>query len=98
MLERPPFSLKSQLENITLNARDDGTIVTANKHLPSQPRIKLEKIDSLTEFLLGDLCTPILNRLAPHLYMISTQASSNINPLHFQKVKNRRILITEDPR
>lgn len=30
--------------------------------------------------------------------MMSTQSSANISPLHRQKVKNRRIIITEDPR
>ena len=94
MAEKPPFSLASQLNSLTL----DATAVVVGKCLPSQPRIRLEDIDALTTFLRQDLCTPVLDRLAPHLYMISTPSGSNISPLHYQKIKSRQVIITEDPR
>ncbi|KAL8789667.1 MAG: hypothetical protein Q9195_006720 [Heterodermia aff. obscurata] len=93
--KKPPFSLASQLHTLTL---DDGTPLAGSKHLPSQPRIKLADIDALKNFLQQDLCTPVLDRLAPHLYMISTPSGSNISPLHYQRVKSRQIILTEDPR
>ncbi|KAK8180704.1 hypothetical protein BC567DRAFT_150767, partial [Phyllosticta citribraziliensis] len=36
--------------------------------------------------------------LAPHLWLMSTQSSANISPLHRQRVKRRDIVLTEDPR
>ena len=36
--------------------------------------------------------------MAPHLWVMSTQSSQNISPLHDQRVKGRRIVVTEDPR
>ncbi len=98
MAEEPPFSVASQLYHLELELLNGKSINTRSKHLPSQPRIKLDDIDTLKDFLTRDLCTPVLDRLAPHLYMIATPSSSNISPLHFQRVKNRRIILTEDPR
>lgn len=98
MAEEPPFSLASQLDTFELEVLDGGTINTGNKRLPSQPHIKLDDVGTLKEFLSRDLCTPVLDRLAPHLYMIATPSSSSISPLHFQIIKNRRIILTEDPK
>ncbi|KAF2743237.1 hypothetical protein M011DRAFT_431650 [Sporormia fimetaria CBS 119925] len=36
--------------------------------------------------------------MAPHLWIMTTYNSGNINPLHRQRVKDREIIITEDPR
>ena len=36
--------------------------------------------------------------MAPHLWIMSTQSSSNVSPLHQQTVKGRKIIVTEDPR
>ena len=73
---------------------------TLQKHasLPGQPRIALEDTVSLTEYLEHEFCAPDLERLAPHLWMMSTQSSSNISPLHRQKVKGRQLVVTEEPR
>ena len=98
MVEEPPFSVVSQLYQLELELLNGKSINTSSKHLPSQPRIKLDDIDTLKDFLSRDLCTPVLDRLAPHLYLIATPSSSNISPLHFQKVKNRRVILTEDPK
>lgn len=66
--------------------------------LPSQPQIHLSDTPQLTSFLTADLITADLNRLAPRLWLISTPKPSNVNPLHYQKVKNREIVLVEDPR
>ena len=94
--EEPPFSLASQLNPLELKISQGGAINTENKHRPMQPHIKLADIDSLESFLLRHLCTPVLDRLAPYLYMIATPSSSSVSPLHLQKVKNRQIILTED--
>ncbi|KEQ81783.1 hypothetical protein M438DRAFT_399057 [Aureobasidium pullulans EXF-150] len=43
---------------------------------------------------------PITNHSseASQLWVLTTQSSANINPLHRQKIKGREIVITEDPR
>jgi hypothetical protein len=36
--------------------------------------------------------------MAPRLWVMTTQSSANVSPLHKQKVKGREVVITEDPR
>lgn len=36
--------------------------------------------------------------MAPSLWLMSTQSSANINPLHKQLVKGRQVIVSEDPR
>lgn len=65
--------------------------------LPGQPNIRLGELDRLWTYLEREFYSAELEKLAPRLWMMSTQSSANISPLHRQKVKNRRIIITEDP-
>ncbi|KAI9748768.1 MAG: hypothetical protein M4579_007126 [Chaenotheca gracillima] len=65
---------------------------------PSHPRVKLDDRAELKSFLERELCAPDLETMAPRLWVMTTQSSSNINPLHRQKVKGREIVVTEDPR
>lgn len=44
-----------------------------------------------------ELLTPDLDTMSPYMWMMATQSSANINALHRQIVKGRKILITEDP-
>ncbi|KAI4171027.1 MAG: hypothetical protein LQ343_004564 [Gyalolechia ehrenbergii] len=44
-----------------------------------------------------EFLTPDLDRLAPHLWLLATQSSSHINPLHEQVLKGCNIVITENP-
>ncbi|KAK8151269.1 hypothetical protein IWX90DRAFT_392645 [Phyllosticta citrichinensis] len=39
-----------------------------------------------------------ITSVAPHLWLMPTQSSANISPLHRQRVKRRDIVLTEDPR
>ena len=94
----PCFDSKYELFHLDLPCRADGSIEPGDIRLPSQPLLHLSDVEKLHNFLTRDLCTPVLDQLAPHLYMIATPSSSHISPLHFQKVKNRRIIITEDPK
>ena len=66
--------------------------------VPGQPGLPLSDIASVISFLEKDLLTPELDAMAPHLWMMSTQSSSNINALHHQLLKGRRIAVTENPR
>ncbi|KAI9742515.1 MAG: hypothetical protein M1835_003060, partial [Candelina submexicana] len=47
---------------------------------------------SRKEFLTADL-----DKLAPYLWLIATQSSQHISPLHEQVLKGRQIVITEKP-
>ena len=67
-------------------------------YLPGQPRISLQNSVHLCEYLHGEFWATDLERMAPHLWMMSTPSSANISPLHQQKVKGRAIIVTEDPR
>ena len=86
----PPFPAEVELNHDLLSAGADL--------LPSQPQIHLSDTPQLTSFLTADLITADLNRLSPYLWLISTPKPSNVNPLHYQKVKNREIVLVEDPR
>ncbi|KZF21643.1 hypothetical protein L228DRAFT_156863 [Xylona heveae TC161] len=66
--------------------------------LPGHPYIKLDTPSILRSFLEKELYARDLEAIAPYLWVMSTQSSSNINPLHRQKVKGREIVVTEDPR
>jgi len=66
--------------------------------LPGHPRVSLQDAERLRSFLYRELWAVDLERMAPHLWIMSTQSSTNISPLHQQKVKGREIIVTEDPR
>lgn len=68
--------------------------------LPGQPSIDLsspQAASSISQFLEEDLLTPDLDSLSPHLWIVSTPRSSHISPLHHQLVRDRSIIITENP-
>lgn len=67
-------------------------------NLPGNPRLSLQDTEWLRSFLYRELWAVDLERMAPHLWIMSTQSGTNISPLHKQKVKGREIIITEDPR
>ncbi|KAF6217771.1 hypothetical protein HO133_006598 [Letharia lupina] len=51
----------------------------------------------LFDFLNNDILTLDLDRMAPNLWLMDTPSGSHISPLHNQKIKSRKIVITEDP-
>ena len=88
-----PFTEQSQLD------RDPTTSQSSSSQtLPGHPRISLLDAAQLRNFLYRELWAVDLERMAPHLWIMSTQSSSNVSPLHQQKVKGRKIVVTEDPR
>ena len=66
--------------------------------LPGHPTILLSDTPVLLSFLYSELHSEDLDLMAPFLWLLSQQSSSNISPLHRQIVKYRSIIITEDPR
>lgn len=53
--------------------------------------------NSLCRKLEKEFLTPDLDALAPHLWLVATQSSSHIGPLHEQMLKGRDIVLTENP-
>ena len=106
MLELPPFQKHDQLNNeFDIVASTEQTTEDA-KHelqpsrilLPGHPRIVVENTPKLCTFVWREFDLADLERLAPRLWMMTTQSSANISPLHRQRVKGRDIIVTEDPR
>ena len=89
-----PFDYENQIYDMSVQQ------VNSNSHelLPGQPRIRLALPDPLYEYLQNDLCTRDLDRMSPILWLMATRSSGSVSPLHHQRVKGRRIVITEDPR
>lgn len=100
MLRAPPFPRAQQLcadfdPEATIPSDESKSPI---RTLPGQPCVPLNNLAGLEEFLYSEFCAPDLEAIAPHLWVMSTQSSANINPLHRQRVKGREILVTEDPR
>jgi hypothetical protein len=89
-----PFSSENQL-NHKFNSAGPGGLPPA---LPGQPLVRLDNAIRLGDFLESEYVCEDLEKMAPLLWMLSTQSSSNIRPLHRQRVVGREILITESPR
>lgn len=112
MLSKCPFLQKYELDSYDgsldvpeQRASEDGQPSTAPQsnapaalHVPGQPTCCLSDIQSIITFLEQDLLTLELDTMAPYLWMMSTQSSGNIKPLHRQLVKGRKVVVTEDPR
>jgi len=64
------------------------------QYLPSEPTVSLQP-HILTAYLSKELLTPDLNQMRPYLWLVGTQDSNHITPLHEQLVKGRSIFITE---
>ena len=102
MLETPPFQQAHQLNDelyMTEMTEDKKPLSNLHlTHLPGHPRIALDNIPKLCTFLRREFDLADLERLAPRLWMMTMQSSSNISPLHRQRVKGREVIVTEDPR
>ncbi|KLU83048.1 hypothetical protein MAPG_02115 [Magnaporthiopsis poae ATCC 64411] len=89
----PPFPKEQQL----CSDLDGETGVDA-ENLPGWPCVPLSDRAAVEEVLHGEFYASDLEAVAPRLWIMSTQSSANVSPLHRQKIKGRNILITEDPR
>ena len=64
--------------------------------LPGEPWLDLHS-SGLRTFLYDELLTPGLDKLSPYLWLVATQRSDHISPLHQQIVKGRQIMVAENP-
>jgi hypothetical protein len=97
-MQETPFSSDYQLNN---ELDSPGPLTTPQElplRLPGQPRICMTDTSKIQELLQKEFLLRDLEDISKHLWMMSKQDSKNISPLHRQKVKNREIIITEDPR
>ncbi|KAI4276590.1 MAG: hypothetical protein LQ337_002373 [Flavoplaca oasis] len=62
--------------------------------LPGRPFFELET-QEVVSHISDELLTPDLDQLAPLLWLVGTQRSDHISPLHHQIVKGRQIIIAE---
>ncbi|KAJ6102457.1 hypothetical protein N7486_004884 [Penicillium sp. IBT 16267x] len=67
-------------------------------YLPGHPRIKITNYEGLFDFIRQEVWSEDLETISDSLWWMSKQDSSNISPLHRQRVKGRQIIVTEDPR
>ncbi|KAJ7787385.1 hypothetical protein B0H13DRAFT_2395223 [Mycena leptocephala] len=77
----------------TLQRSDDPDATT----LPGNHFIELNT-SAVPDHLHKTLLTSDLDRIAPYLWIIATQSSSSIMPIHEQLVLGRTIVVTEDAR
>lgn len=97
----PPFSKAHQLCNDFDLSESGGPGEEAKlplATLPGHPCIMLNDSVRVKQFLDKEFCAHDLEAMAPHLWVMSTQSSANVNALHRQRVKGREIVVTEDPR
>ena len=93
---QPPCTGKEQfISSARQRFHEFSTVVFSN---PSRKSANTFTTAQLRGFLYRELWAVDLERMAPHLWIMSTQSSSNVSPPHQQKVKGRKIIVTEDPR
>ncbi|KAJ5963045.1 hypothetical protein N7501_007986 [Penicillium viridicatum] len=76
----------------------NGDLDTSPDYLPGHPRVKLGDEEGLFDFIHREVWSEDLESISGRLWWMSKQDSSNISPLHRQRVKGRQIIVTEDPR
>jgi len=90
-------------EKYELNEELSATLTSKNAGwngiiFPGRPRLNIRSSSpGIREYLASEFMTPDLDRLAPRLWLMTTQSSAHISPLHHQYVKGRTITVTEDP-
>lgn len=103
MRSLPPFPKEQQLcahSDREVDAGDSAGREEAKQslgNLPGWPCISLNDRAAVEELLYGEFYASDLERVAPRLWIMSTQSSANVEPLHRQRIKGREILVTEDP-
>ncbi|KAI0891363.1 hypothetical protein F4806DRAFT_482910 [Annulohypoxylon nitens] len=84
---------------LEIETRRDGGICLrrrdGNDTLPGQPWVQLD--DQTIIYLRKAHLVPELDKLSPYLSLISTPSETNIESLHHQEVKSRRIIPSEHP-
>ncbi|KAH8726770.1 hypothetical protein GQ44DRAFT_613465 [Phaeosphaeriaceae sp. PMI808] len=89
----PPFTVGSQLIADPHELSSPGATT-----LPGHPYVNIDETAKVEGFLKKDIFPHDLESVANRLWILSTQSSKNISPLHHQRIKGRSIFVTEDPR
>lgn len=76
----------------------NGDLDASLDYLPGHPRIEMSDHKGLFDFIRQEVWSEDLESISDRLWWMSKQDSSNISPLHRQRVKGRQIIVTEDPR
>lgn len=100
-MREPPFPIGCQLEDILdvlSQPNTDKCTATGRLRLPSQPHISITDDAKIRRHLAKEFLLKDLELLSPRLWMMAKQDSKSISPLHRQIVKQRTIVVTEDPR
>lgn len=90
---------KLQIENGQIQrkqAEQNGQAAAQKTYLPGDPRIQLTDTN-IGQCLQAELMTVELNKLAPYLWLMTTQSSKNISPLTEQLVRGRKLIVSENP-
>ena len=91
----PPFSKEAQL----VNDYEPAAKAPPTSTLRGYPSVMLDDAPRMKQFLEKELWSEDLEIMAPRLWIMTTFSSGNINnPLHRQRVKGRKIIVTEEPR
>jgi hypothetical protein len=98
MSKQPPFPREFELNKELQFLLQASPTPNTPHHLPGHPRINLDDTTKLTAFLAQEFLSKDMERMAPHLWMMSTQSHANISALHRQKVKRREVVVTQDPK
>lgn len=93
MGSKPPFPRSLQLNNEPCPSHSN---VSLSDTIPGHPSLPLLP-DTVLSFLHKQLDTSILNELSPYLPFVARKSADHIDPLHFQLIKGRKILVAEDP-
>lgn len=88
----PPASLSITPQPQTAGPRRRKKSVD---HLPGLPNIPLHQ-HMVLKNMHEELITPVLDELYSHLWMLALRSYSNIDPLHQQALKGRKLLLSED--
>ena len=97
MFEKCPFSCDSALVHESTNHVPNNPVNDVSvRTVPGWPLLAWDNQRGVESLLENELLTPELDRMAPHLWMMSTQSSANVNALNRQIVKGRRVIVTED--
>lgn len=108
-INEPPFTRTDALDDSRLevshervpNADHPASLHTPQhqfdsiEYIPGEPAIPLAEIE---DFLQRELATPILDELYNVLHIFARKLGSNIDALHVQNFKGRRIVPVENPR
>ncbi|OBT45576.1 hypothetical protein VE00_03490 [Pseudogymnoascus sp. WSF 3629] len=102
--DRPPFTRCEALNTDSIQSADPASMVRGGgtdcdesfPHVPDYPLVPLD-YDSVNTFLSRELETRVLDQLYESLWIVSRMSGDNIDQLHANELKSRRIILSEDP-